>query len=126
MYLRQIDIPGVHSKFIETHRGVISELLDLVLSPEIIIADARGVSGFNRRYGFNDKPERIRLRFLDSSCAIEPDRIGLDVTLCTAAFGNLGPNVTKVFITENGTNFLHFPITRKALCFSVVDMVGRR
>jgi hypothetical protein len=109
MYLRQIDIPGVHSKFIETHRGVISELLDLVLPAEAIIADARGASGFNRRYGFGDKPERIRLRFLDPSCAIEPDRIGLDVTLCIAAFAKLDPSVDKVFITENETNFLAFP-----------------
>jgi hypothetical protein len=31
VYLRQIDLPGVHTKFIEGHRGVLAELLDLVL-----------------------------------------------------------------------------------------------
>jgi hypothetical protein len=36
IYLRQIDLPGVHTKLIEGHRGVLAELLDLVL-PEVSI-----------------------------------------------------------------------------------------
>jgi hypothetical protein len=36
VYLRQVDVPGVDSKFIETHRGVLAELLDLALPPELI------------------------------------------------------------------------------------------
>ena len=36
IYLRQIDLPGVHSKFIEGHRGVLGELFDLVLPPEAV------------------------------------------------------------------------------------------
>src|SRR5207302_1995497 len=31
VYLRQVDIPGIHTKFLEAHRGVLSELLDIVL-----------------------------------------------------------------------------------------------
>lgn len=31
IYLRQLDIPGVDSKFIETRRGSLAELLDHVL-----------------------------------------------------------------------------------------------
>ncbi|MFZ4580473.1 MAG: DUF3322 domain-containing protein, partial [Myxococcota bacterium] len=31
IYIRQMDLPGVHTKFIEAHRGVLSELLDAVL-----------------------------------------------------------------------------------------------
>jgi len=31
IYLRQVDIPGVHSKFIEAHRGILSQWLDRVL-----------------------------------------------------------------------------------------------
>ena len=33
MYLRQVDVPGVDTKFIERHRGVLAELLDLQLVP---------------------------------------------------------------------------------------------
>ena len=65
VYLRQIDIPGVHSKFIEAHRSVLTELFDRVLDPETIDITATGASGFATRYGFRDKPLRIRFRLLD-------------------------------------------------------------
>jgi len=34
IYLRQVDLKGIHSKFIEAHLVVLSELLELVLLPE--------------------------------------------------------------------------------------------
>jgi hypothetical protein len=37
IYLRQVDLPGIHSKFIEAHRGVLAELFDLAL-PESAVA----------------------------------------------------------------------------------------
>jgi hypothetical protein len=37
-----VDIPGVHSKFIEAHRGVLAEWLDLVLPAAAIEASAIG------------------------------------------------------------------------------------
>jgi len=114
-YLRQVDLPGIHTKFIEEHRGVIAELLDLLLPPEAIDASARGTTGFIRRYGFRDKPERIRLRFLDKECAIEPARLGLDLTITAEAFAQLNPPVSKVFITENEINFLAFPDCPRSL-----------
>ncbi len=43
VYLRQVDAPGVDSKFIEAHRGVLTELLDLALPPEVIDTRATGV-----------------------------------------------------------------------------------
>ncbi len=64
IYLRQIDLPGIHTKFIEAHRGTLAELLDLVLPEEAINEEARGVSGFCRRYGFLDKPLRVRFKGL--------------------------------------------------------------
>lgn len=48
VYLRQVDVPGVDSKFIEAHRGVLAELLDLALPPEVIELDATGVARFAR------------------------------------------------------------------------------
>lgn len=69
VYLRQIDIPGVHSKFIEAHRAVLAELLDIVLPKEAINQTTSGVNQFAKRYGFRDKPERIRFRVLDAEQA---------------------------------------------------------
>ena len=115
LYLRQIDAPGVHTKLVEKHRSVISELLERVLTQDAIDAPGRGASGFARRYGFRDKPERIRIRFLDPACAISPERIGLDLTLDATAFAALDPPVERVFITENEVNFLAFPDCARSL-----------
>ena len=64
---------------------------------------------------FRDKPERIRVRFLDPACAIAPERLGLDLTLDSAAFAVLDPPVERVFITENEVNFLAFPNCPRSL-----------
>jgi hypothetical protein len=114
-FLRQIDAPGVHTKLVEQHRGVIAELLDRVLPADAIDPTARGACGFARRYGFRDKSERIRIRYLDPSCAIAADRLGLDLTLDAAAFAALNPPVEHVFITENEVNFLAFPDCPRSL-----------
>ena len=60
--------PLVDTKFIESHRDVLIELFDLVLPPEAIDRSATGAFGFCQRYGFLDKPLRIRFRLLDAVC----------------------------------------------------------
>ncbi len=115
LYLRQVDLPGVHTKFIEAHRGVLGELLDTVLPPEAIDASAPGVSQFARRYGFCDKPMRIRFRVLDPEYALLPGNPVQDITLDAATFARLDIRVTRVFITENEINFLAFPASPASL-----------
>lgn len=122
VYLRQVDAPGVDSKFIEAHRGVLTELLDLALPPEAVDRTASGVGLFARRFGFLEKPVRIRFRLLDPGLTgrcdlpIPSDATGLaraeelpDITLDAATFARLALPVERVFITENETNFLAFP-----------------
>ena len=109
IYLRQMDVPGVHSKFVETRRGVIGELLDCALPTESIDANANGAAGFARRYGFLDRPERIRFRILDPAHALLPGNHVQDVTLDARTFVALDTGVSRVFITENEINFLAFP-----------------
>ncbi len=115
LYLRQVDIPGVHSKFIEAHRGVLTELLDIILPLEAIDSTASGVSLFAKRYGFRDKPVRIRFRVLDAEHALLPGDLVQDITLDADSFARLDPNVTRVFITENEINFLAFPEVKDSL-----------
>ena len=112
IYLRQVDLPGVDSKFIEAHRGVLAELLDLTLPLDEMDWSATGIAGFARRYGFKDKPLRIRLRLLDPTLALLPGAGDADITVTQAAFEQLGvalPAMHRVFITENEVNFLAFP-----------------
>ena len=114
IYLRQVDLPGVDSKFIEASRGVLSELLDLALPVEAIDTSATGASQFCQRYGFRDKPLRIRFRILDASVALLAHGVlpvvgDQDIALTQADFAKLKLPVSRVFITENEVNFLAFP-----------------
>jgi hypothetical protein len=116
VYLRQVDVPSVDSKFIEAHRGVLAELLDLALPREVIETDATGVAQFTRRFGFLDKPVRTRFRLLDPTLPSLPGCEGLpDITLDAASFAALALPVERVFITENETNFLAFPEVADAI-----------
>lgn len=109
IYLRQVDLPGVDSKFIEANRGVLSELLDLALPAEAIEHSAGGTGQFCRRYGFKDKPLRIRFRLLAPRVALLPTVCEQDIGVTQAAFERLDVPVLRVFITENEVNFLAFP-----------------
>ena len=109
IYLRQVDIAGIHTKFIEVHRGVLSELLDLALPAGVIDPDRTGVGQFAARYGFLDKPTRIRFRVLDARLALLPGPALPDLTLDSDSFARLNVPIRRLFITENETNFLAFP-----------------
>lgn len=106
VYLRQIDVQGVDTKFIERHRSLLGEMLDIVLPPEAIDSQFTGVNGFALRYGFKPKPVQIRFRFLDQKLCIQ----GLfDITVVSDEFARLALAVKRVFIAENEINFLAFP-----------------
>ena len=115
VYLRQVDIPDVHTKFIEAHRGILTELLDIILPPEAIDPTAVGVSRFAQRYGFRDKPLLIRFRLLDPHGLIPPVGAAQDITFDAESFARLQPDVSRVFITENEINFLTFPPVKESL-----------
>jgi hypothetical protein len=112
IYLRQIDLPGVDTKFIEQHRKILMELLDTVLPRQQIDTRYSGVKAFEARYGFRSKPALIRFRLLDPELGIS----GLtDLTLPVEAFAALDLAVETIFITENEINGLAFPPHPKSL-----------
>jgi hypothetical protein len=106
LYARQIDVPGVHGKFIESRRRLLAELLDLALPAAAIDTQATGAHAFEQRYGLLGKPALIRFRILDARHRVG----GLD-DLATPAnqFARLDPSASRVFITENEVNGLAFP-----------------
>lgn len=109
VYLRQVDLPGVDSKFIESHRGVLTELLDCVLPAEVIRPEATGRSGFEVRYGFRPKPTRVRYRVLDPSLSTFGTNADEDVTVPVDLFAGLDLPALRVYIVENEIDFLAFP-----------------
>jgi len=112
LYLRQLEIPGVDTKFIEARRGLLSQLLDRILPPDTVDWQATGVRGFEQRYGLKSKPPLIRFRLLDERLYLN----GLsDLTVPVAQFARLSAPVTHVFITENEINGLAFPDMSESL-----------
>ena len=115
VYLRQVDIDGIHSKFIEANRAVLAELFDLTIPLGDIDTSATGVTQFARRYGFRDKAALVRFRILDSAHAIFPGGLAQDITLDATNFSRLEIGVSRIFITENEINFLAFPPAKNSL-----------
>jgi hypothetical protein len=112
IYLRQIDLPDIHTKFIERHKGLLIELLDIILPAKVIDLETTGVKGFERRYGFRSKPTQIRFRLLDPDLTLQ----GLtDLAVPTLELARLRLPVTTVFITENDINGLAFPNIAKSM-----------
>jgi hypothetical protein len=112
IYIRQIDLPGVHSKFIESHKSLLIELLDIILPDDAIDFAATGAREFEQRYGFRSKPVQVRLRLLDPNMSLQ----GLtDLAVPAAELARLQLPVTSVFITENDINGLAFPAIEKCM-----------
>ncbi len=109
IYLRQIDLPGIDSKFIERHTAPLTALLDAVLPDSAIDREEKN---FERRYGLRFDQHLIRLRLLDPALSFA----GLtDLTIPLEDFQRLRPPVDTVFVTENKVNGLAFPEFPKAL-----------
>lgn len=109
IYLRQAEIPNVDTKFIEARRGVLAQWLDLVLPSDAIDCNRTGAAQFAARYGFREKPTRIRFRALDETLAVIPGSARPDIALDAGSFARLALPCRHVFVTENETNYLAFP-----------------
>lgn len=107
IYLRQVDIPGVHTKFIEQHQRTLAAMLDAAL-PESAIEVTAGHSEFARRYGFRGRPRLVRFRSLDRRLALTTIDQDRQYSLTAADFGRIDPP-RRIFMTENEINFLAFP-----------------
>jgi hypothetical protein len=130
IYVRQLGLPGVHTKFIERHRQAIDQLLAAVApgsevgevgaDAEVAESDVAGsdaalengagrtpAARFARRHGFLHPPELVRFRILDPAMrALGGAR---DITVTAEAFSSLQLPVHTVIATENQVNFLALP-----------------
>ncbi|MFE4541583.1 Wadjet anti-phage system protein JetD domain-containing protein [Arthrobacter sp. NPDC056727] len=134
IYVRQLGLPGVHTKFIERNRQVIDQLLAAlslasegseedtdadasseVAEPAVAGSDAALENGtgrtpaarFARRHGFLHPPELVRFRILDPGIPALGD--ARDITVTAEAFSTLKLPVHTVIATEKQINFLALP-----------------
>jgi len=105
VYLRQIDVPGVDTKFIEQHRSLLAELLDLRL-PADRIDRAVPRSDFIARYGFRKKPSYVRVRRLGTDC-LPGGYSELAIPVTELATNPL--TVSTVYVVENEVTYLALP-----------------
>jgi len=112
IYLRQLEIPGVDTKFIENHKPWLVKLLSSVLPQDAVNGQAQGLTAFETRFGFLSKPARIRFRFLDPEFTL----MGLtDLEIPQSDFHHLPITPDIVFIVENEITGLAFPPFPKAM-----------
>lgn len=130
IYVRQLGLPGVHTKFIERHRQDIDQLLAAIAlgsnggereadaedpvedplaadEPEVALDEGAGrtsAARFARRHGFLHPPELVRFRILDPE--IPALGAARDISVTAEAFSSLQLPVHTVIATENQINFL--------------------
>ncbi len=107
-YIRQLDIKGIDTKFIESHKAILAELLEIILPEDSKHEGVKGLTnhGFERRFGLRYQQPQIRLRILDKTLAVH----GLsDLTLTLEEFRKFTLETETVFIAENKVNGLAFP-----------------
>jgi hypothetical protein len=102
LYLRQVSIQGIDTKFIEKHAGLLGRLIQLVCPDESF--PEKG--SFAAKFGFLSKPQLIRFRILDPEKYIS----GLsDISVPAGDFCSLDLPIKKIFVAENDINALTFP-----------------
>jgi len=114
LFLRELDIPWVDTKFIENNRLLLAQLLILVLPEERVRADVvpSSAARFCQKFGLRFDQSLIRFRWLDEDRATA----GLtDMSLPLDDFRSLQPDVENVFITENKINGLIFPKVKNSI-----------
>lgn len=110
IYLRQLTLPGIDTKFFEAKRAILSEVLTQCLPKDAFEDCVTGLSraGFERRYGFLYDEPIVRFRILDD--AILPNSAYRDISVTATDFArNPIPEIETIFITENKVNGLAFP-----------------
>jgi hypothetical protein len=105
MYLRQVDVPGIDTKFIESHKGILAELLDVRLDPSRIDPAAVDFAG---RYGFAGKPDYVRYRGTGLAGFTE-------LSVRADEFTAPPPGITRAFVVENEITYLAFPLPAGAM-----------
>ena len=115
-YLRQIDVPGVDTKFIERHRGILTDLLDLQLAPSRI-DHTRPRADFAGRYCFRKKPGYVRFRYLGvvRRAGLGDPNEFTEITVRAEELTAAPRGISAVYVVENEITYLAFPPVEKAI-----------
>ena len=114
IYIRELSIEGVDTKFIQKNRAVVDSFLEAVLDESSYDAEITKLSenGFEKKYGLKYELPLVRFRILDESLYLH----GLsDLSLTTEEFTSLNLACEHVFIVENKITMLSFMDIKNAI-----------
>lgn len=101
-YLREVAVPGVDTKFVETHSAVLADLLDHTLGGRVDTEAPR--HDLAARYRMRAKPSLVRFRQLGARVEGFTDlTVQIDELACRPL------PVSRIFVLENELTFLAFP-----------------
>jgi len=103
LYIRELPIIE-HTKFIENHKSIISELLDIVIINEI----QKDETIFEKRYNLKYAEPLVRFSILDKSISKKYFSGISDISITIPNFTNLNLPIKKVIIVENKTTIYTF------------------
>ncbi len=110
LYIRELPIK-VHTKFIENNKGIIKELLDILIADYVDQDEKHFESRFHLKY---DEPI-VRFRILDNSISHLSFSDVEDISIPISQFKQLAIPVQKVYVVENKINMLSFPMVEKSI-----------
>lgn len=111
LYLRQLPIEGVDTKFFERNSSILDELLLHVLPARVDLDKRR----FEERHGLRWEEALIRLRFLDPLLQSARGFPVADFALPSPSFRALPLEGVTAIVTENLRNFLALPSFKGAV-----------
>lgn len=103
VYLRQVDVPGIDTKFIEERRPVLAALLARTL-PADRIDPAAPPTDLARRFGLRGKPDTVRFRSFDPA-----DGPYSELAVRIEELAELPFAARSVVVVENEVSYLAFP-----------------
>jgi hypothetical protein len=123
LYVRQLDIRGIDTKFIERNRHLMKQVLDYLL-PEDFLDDS--TNDFYQRFGLKKEPASVEVRILDETYALNNGLMQFSTSVTELAKIDFG--IRNVFITENKMNGLAFPLKDNSMIlfgkgYGMVDIV---
>lgn len=114
IYVRELSIKGVDTKFIEKNQKILDTLFVILLKKENINSDIKLSSsyGFEKRYYLKYPMPTLRFRILDKTQTI----YGLsDISVTIDEFKELKLQCKNVFIVENKITTLSFPTLKDSI-----------
>jgi hypothetical protein len=104
LYIRELPA-NVHTKFIENNKGILLDLLNVVLPMGSINEEFTTAKKFEKRFGLKFDQDQIRIRVLDKYISDKYLSGLTDIQVTEEEFCNLQIPCEKVFVFENKTNY---------------------